>query len=274
MAELAAPSVITWVTFGIAILGVLQPGAIVLYRRYFRARKISIYQQGRLDIGFSSFGPCLGMTGLIRNENVPSVLTTLDLVLTNLDDGRCMTLRPFLNRSRKVSDSALGVVPTIEATTWVAFQIERDNSIPFDVTFAHAEIRRTIEGAMQNYLATLTAFVAVTLREQPIATERERIEAIMRILPTVSEQPFHREARAVLANAMLWTAGRYELAMVVSDADETRTFRKTWNLRLTSDEIAGLTANIDRVLLLHFASAAQLVVAITDQLFYAYPVCE
>src|ERR1700682_2947402 len=59
----------TWndyATLTIAVVALLQPWAVLAWKQFFRPGAIDIFETGVIEVGFSGYGPTLGLVGTLR----------------------------------------------------------------------------------------------------------------------------------------------------------------------------------------------------------------
>lgn len=56
----------TIISLIIAVTALVQPWLIALWKKFFRSPKIEIYPSGNLEIGYSDYGPTIGLHGTLR----------------------------------------------------------------------------------------------------------------------------------------------------------------------------------------------------------------
>lgn len=66
----------------IAIIALAQPWLIAIWRKVFRKGKIDIFPSGHLEVGYSQYGPTLGLNSTLRcmNQNLFVSSITIELV--------------------------------------------------------------------------------------------------------------------------------------------------------------------------------------------------
>ena len=55
-----------WGSLIIATVALVQPWMIALWKRFVRPGTIDIHETGTIEIGYSSFGPTIGLRGTLR----------------------------------------------------------------------------------------------------------------------------------------------------------------------------------------------------------------
>lgn len=96
----------TWGSLIVAVVALAQPWAFAFYRRFFRPGQVDIYETGNIEIGFSGFGPTIGLYGTLRALNRESFARSIDLRLVRLKDRAEHRFSWALLRSEKLSSTS------------------------------------------------------------------------------------------------------------------------------------------------------------------------
>lgn len=59
----------SWGTLIVAAVALIQPWLIAAWKKFLRRQKIEVYEAGTMEIGFSTFGPTIGLQGAVRAIN-------------------------------------------------------------------------------------------------------------------------------------------------------------------------------------------------------------
>lgn len=241
---------ITWVTFGIAVIGAVQPAAIYLYRRNFQKRHVCVFESGAPDIGFFASGPTLGIMGLIRSENAQSVIRDMQLTLGR-DDGANLVLRAMGNRKREIALDGSAMQQRFQASQWTPFQIDADAAMPFDINFASEEAARPLQLSLMVFARAWTAYAtaAAAAANQVFSSDEERLRFLLPLYQN-AHLPEAQAAREHMRNGVFWRSGTFSMTLAVAIDDDPQPVSKSWRVTLTDDDMAALDANIDLALAL------------------------
>ena len=55
-----------WITLGIALVALILPSAIWAWSNYVRRGVIDIHETWAIEVGFSSYGPTIGLNGTLQ----------------------------------------------------------------------------------------------------------------------------------------------------------------------------------------------------------------
>jgi hypothetical protein len=248
----------------------MQPLAIAVYRRYFRARRVNLYESWFPDIGFAAFGPSAGIAGTIQSENALSVITRMELNVKHCQAGDSAELLAFVNRVRKMESGAAGYVDRTEGSPWCAFQLAADTTVLFDINFLSQADRNIIELIVSKFLVAWPPYLAAKAQGQDLSDQGNAAVFMLNTFNDANSEEFYVTAKEELLKQLFWKEGRYALTVRVWVAGEKRTFSNTWFVTLARDDIAALEANADRILAYATGMAPQVV----GPLYFANPAYE
>src|SRR2546422_2957411 len=75
-----------WATLAIAIVALILPGAIWAWSTYWRKGTVDVHETFTIEVGFSSYGPTIGMNGTLRAVHHDLFIRSIDLVVTKMKD--------------------------------------------------------------------------------------------------------------------------------------------------------------------------------------------
>lgn len=70
----------------IAVLALIQPWIIAIWRKYFKPGRIDFFKTGKLEIGFSSFASTIGINGTLKGLNKDMYISNIHLNLVKKKD--------------------------------------------------------------------------------------------------------------------------------------------------------------------------------------------
>jgi len=68
-------------TLIVAIIALIQPWVVYLWKKFVRKGEIKLYPTGSIEVGYSSYGPTIGLHGTFRCLNQDGSLAQLVLKL-------------------------------------------------------------------------------------------------------------------------------------------------------------------------------------------------
>lgn len=96
------PKVTEWITATIAIVALAQPWVILLWKKYFRKKRIDIYLHSIVEVRFGSLGNLIGIRGGIRALPVQVFINQFDVVVRRKKDSALLKLEWFLKKEERL----------------------------------------------------------------------------------------------------------------------------------------------------------------------------
>src|SRR5207253_5016876 len=81
-----------WIQPLIAVLALIQPWIIWLYRKYGRGGDIDVHHTGNVEVGFSALGATVGLQGTLRAADRDFFVSSMTLEVLREADGSRHTL--------------------------------------------------------------------------------------------------------------------------------------------------------------------------------------
>jgi hypothetical protein len=255
-----------WGTLLLAVYGVVQVWLIALLRRFLWPGRLAIFEGGRLEIGYSNFGPNIGLNGTLRAMRKPLSVSSMTLDLVRKRDGARHELRWLAFRAPQIRVSSSD---TVQLELASGFLVRLEQPHRFNIFFSDQETRAEIEPAL---LAAKDAWqgLAYDRRAELMRAVQEENVPVQVAVENLYNQEFlalppNRQAYDVLSRKNYWEAGRYELTLHIETASPAREFKKRWSFALTD-------ADFERLRLNSVTTIRELCIGMGQaQYFFAYP---
>jgi hypothetical protein len=229
-----------WILSAVALL---QVWVIAIVRR-FRKGFVEIHESDNIQVGYGAPGLSLVLKGTLRVTRQDVFLKRIDAKVTRAKDSATYVLRwaNFLSGTRIANSSPnQGLEPV-----W-SFPIKPTDIYRYHVFFTDPSEVAERQGKLDLLAERWGTFVRKKLEEAESAIAAPR--ALQN--PALSEaffdefqaSPFVRAIAQEIDRAMLWQSGDYRLEMVALCSDPERSFAKSWDFRLTEEDINNLRAN-------------------------------
>lgn len=242
----------SWGTLILALVALIQPWLVALYRRFFRQAQLDIYETGDVEIGFSHFGPTIGLHGTLRTVNRDSFVRSINLRLTRYKDRAEHQFSWGVFRSDKLS-LASGQDTTFQLCS--GFMLTLNSPFPYNIQFWDRDVQEEIRPHLQSLRsAWAQAFLNAggsQLLEAGVdlaAVSTELQAATRSLYSTFSTRTEHVEAFSSLGRLCYWEPGRYRVRMNVDTARPDRTHSQTWDFDLSQADVEALRLNIIKIL--------------------------
>jgi hypothetical protein len=208
-----------------------------------------------MEIGFSGFGPTLGVVGTLNNEHARSLITKMRIHLKTTGGNEEIVLAPIFNRERAIN-SALAGGEEARGKIWLPFLIEADVAIPFDILFRNDAAAGALTSTGSNLEQAWASYANAKLQENERAlsdpdqnTMQAKVAAYLTGLYNASgEEDFIVTARREMSDAFAWQAQAYEARLEVEVLDCHRTFSRSFQFAVSDDQRQRLAANIDQII--------------------------
>lgn len=222
-------------------------------QRLLKPRKLNILLADNLlvEIGFTGFGPTVGLLGIIENEHVQSLIRKLRLRVIRLDDGTEFLLSPMLNRQRAINRTLVGGEEG-RGTIWLPFLIEADAATPFDILFRYEEATHKLTNVGNDLQREWPAFVLgrvaagnpAALADADPAIAQAKIQAFTKAcFDVASNEEFYKKARTTIAEQLIWTSGEYSCTLEAEVQRSKRKVAAKFRFSLADSDIATLESN-------------------------------
>ncbi len=264
-----SPPLITWGTFAIAVIGVVQPYAFAAWRRWSRKRDITVYHSLLPDVGFTGVGLCCGLSGTIATRNAASLITSIQLRAQRAGGEPECVLDAYLNRKRSISNEG-GGKDSVEGEIWVPFKADADAAYPYDIMFVDTATKTRLDLTGADLRAAWQAYAIPILQREIAAgtlTPDQQADRALQLFPAFQQQPIYADTAQRIRNDIAWRAGDYRLLMDVRCAEDRRTFRQEWTFVLSPADAAMIGNNVEILQ----AYMCEIPPAIVGNLLFAYP---
>ncbi|HKG48339.1 MAG TPA: hypothetical protein VKB02_16500 [Pyrinomonadaceae bacterium] len=241
----------TW-TFIVAAIALLQPWCIAVYKRLVKAGKIDIYETASPEIGFSAFGPTIGLFGTLRARDRELFIRIAELEVLRIDDKwhrqfDWIAFRPLTTVVGRPTNE-------LEVTLPASFMINPSQPHPYNILFSDPEIRGNIQTVLiplkeqwTSYLFNLAKIKTVLAR--PVERQQaELMKIAQEAFTDFARDRAYSEALERLHALFPWRPGTYAVTLIARTAEPTRVYRKSWYLQLTEDDQNNLKLNGEKTL--------------------------
>lgn len=232
-----------WIAI-VATLGLIQPWLIGLWKKFFRKGMLMLYPSGSIEVGFSEFGPTIGLQGTIKADSKDVFVTYIDLKITKMKNDEKHNFVWAAFRSPRIN---LGSPTETDFEVPSSFIIKVEQPHRFVITFSDVSTQSGILPYIENCRRVLNEI------QNEYITEllAEQIETPEEIQKDISEKyrkhPTVTEAFSELSRKVYWDEGRYKLDIAINT--DKKTFRFTYHFDITKEDYERLKLNALTMLL-------------------------
>lgn len=238
----------------VATLALIQPWLFSLYKRAFKKGKVDIYPSGNIEIGFSEFGPTIGIQGTL-------LATNKDVFINNIQ----LKIRKLKNNEEHKFDWIAFKPPQInlghnfpQTIEWPAsFIVSTSQPNRYVIVFSDIEtlneIRVLIEGCIKetqtlrqkyHYLSWPKEGTVVGVGHEDVLREYRNSQA-------------YQKAYDVINRFLYWEKGDCELTIIVNTDKPRKVFRSLYKFSLTDQDFESLRLNVISIIQNPFRLAFQ-----------------
>lgn len=236
---------LTWGTLIVAVFALVQPWLVAVWKRLFRRLQVDVYESGAIEVGFSSFGPTIGLYGTLRARHGDAFIRSIELQLIREKDNARHQLRWGVFRS-----SAFGSQQQRTFQTCVSFLLTKDSATPYDIQFwdldVQSEQRPLLEALRSAWAEAVMAAGGHQLLQAGAdfaAIADELRQATRQLYGDFSQRQIHIDTFAALQRLCYWEPGWFTLELTVRTARPNGTFPHCLRFQLTAEQVSLLRIN-------------------------------
>ncbi len=251
-----------WIISGIALIQVW----VIAMAKKLRKASVDIYESGTIEVGYSGFGPTLGLTGTLRAVRKDVFIKRVTVKVIKLKDG---ATHNFNWRAFRSNTFSLNPSDPVQLEIASSFLLTEENPFKYNIFFVDdsfaAEVAPKVGGLSArwyefrtNRLKQLEAEFKDTfslLLENPMlnATLYDEFSASGGVL----------DSYTVLDRACYWEAGDYQIFINIEATKPDKVFTKGMRYVLTDDDVNLLRLNTITIL--------RSLCGFSDRFNFAYP---
>lgn len=224
-------------TLVIALIALIQPWFIALYKRIFGKGKINIYESGNIEIGYSVWGPTIGINGTLRCVNRDIFVYSMNLEIVKNKDKSKHQFEWGLFRSQKLT--LKGEEGEFELP--YGFMLITTQPKRYNISFIDTKTREEMNTSMikltseWNTLLSKSIPLGQELRTQKYSNEFSKLSA-------------HTEAFSKIDRLCYWEPSEYDITLKVMTSKPDQTFEKKWKFNLNEEQVKLLRLNVIKIL--------------------------
>ena len=230
----------------LSLFAILQVWVYGLWKRYFRKGQVEVYETGLIEVGYSLFGPTIGLNGTLRALHHDVFIRTIELTLTRESDGATHTFTWLAFRPPIIN---LTATPPDRMEIPSSFMLSASSPYRYNIIFNDSDVGETVTRINENYL---NAWNRVLERLRQLAPSAIFQDAVNReagnVINEFSGTPDSVTAFVGLGRACYWEPGNYRLAMTVRATRPNRFYTATYQFSLTAAECDRLRLNVSVIM--------------------------
>lgn len=241
-----------WVVPIVAILALIQPWIVALYKKFFLRGKIHIYETDTIEVGFSGLGPTIGLYGTLRAIQRDQFIRSINLAVVRQRDSSTHQFEWGLFRSGKASVSSPDDI-SFELPS--GFMLMTKAPHRYNILFTEKQVRDDIQTHAQDVKKAWSDRVhemigkqLIEMREEsaPLAAEINKV--LGTLFENFSKDKTFSEAFIAIDHLFYWEPGTYTLNMNVTTARPYRSYSRSWPFELSKQDSERIRSNVIMIL--------------------------
>ncbi len=220
-----------------AIYGVIQIWLIWLYKKIFKNPKIEIFPANVIEIGYSYFGPTLGLYGTLNAVNKDVFISRVDLQVKRLRDNASYSFEWTAFRSNQFT---MGNVSNIQLELPSGFIVSLSQPHRFNILFSDIERKnQEMMPLMRNVDSIWDARVQWALTQQPVPNSTDLFNQWVTPIAPKGVLDFY----SGIERLCYWDEGRYLLTIVIQTENPANRFSFNRNFEISTEDSRRLRNN-------------------------------
>ena len=236
-------------TLIIAIYGVIQVWFIALWKRHIKKGKISLYETGTIEIGYSTFGPTIGLNGTLRVLNKDVFISSIDLLVVREKDKAQHIFNWIAFRPPKI-DLAGSQQISMEIPS--GFLVSPDSPHRFNIVFNDNDLFEEIRPLFNTYITEWYTVADQLTKIWPPSVgtipPHEIISRKIELIEGFRKSKIHLDMYTHLDRKCYWEPGDYTLTINVRTSKPDRVFTNNYRFSITEPDSKNLKLNVITIL--------------------------
>ncbi|WP_144410372.1 hypothetical protein [Chromobacterium vaccinii] len=224
----------------IAFLALAQPWLIKLFSAFFKRAKLEIYETGKIELGFSQFGPTINLAGTLRPINRDIFVSQIQIEIIRKRDSAQHIFKWYAFKN--------GVIPTIDQTQQIeiasGFHISLNSPKQYNIFFASGTFQEDTNSLTASFIKKWNEiqgnyFDSLTVEKKTIPTTTATKEGLFDNLTKTEES---RALFGRLTELFFWMPSDYEVKIIINTS-ETKQIKTAWKFNITDEESQNIKGN-------------------------------
>lgn len=228
-------------TLIIAIIALVQPWIIYLYKKYLKVGSVTFFETGNIEIGFSNYASTIGINGTIRSLNDDFYVSRMSLELIRDKDSSKHIFDWAIFRDTKISlngdkqsdvELPYGILLTTQSPTRLNVQFHDRNQ--------QEDMRIIYDDLSHKWQLFLEKEFPYEQRRISIDTDSQTYS----VFEDFNKLPDITEAYTKFHRIFYWDEGTYSILLKIQTSKPDKIFIKEFKFSLTEEECKTLRYNV------------------------------
>jgi hypothetical protein len=236
-----AVDIYEWGTLAVAVIALVQPWGVWIYRKYLRPGKLELYKTGSLEIGFSLFGPTIAFIGTLRALNHDAFVEEVTAKVIRVKDKAEHDFRWIAFRPASIDIT--GRAP-IEMEFASSFLVTPNSPRRLNILFNDERQLQDMTPTIQKYIAEWhkCAYGDTTSGANKVfdPSSDQKSECVNKF----KQETISAETYGSLLSKFYWEPGNYSLSIEAVVAKPNGPMIRRYDFQVTEGDSEGLKLNI------------------------------
>jgi hypothetical protein len=235
----------------IAAVGLIQPWAVYAYRKIVQRHKIEVVPAGYIEIGYSNYGPTLGLIGTLVSTKKDAFVHSIDLKLVRTEDNLTHDLRWLFFHS---PDYNLLDPRSATVKTPYSFQLQKNVPYNYSISFRDQATNLQMADILMKHANRWDDLVKNGEVDEKLLKEVRNAAAMNPLNYPAKEifdliEPFRntKESNDAIINIMelnYWKAGNYNIELKLNIRGQQKPLSKKFAFRLSKEDEDQIKQNV------------------------------
>lgn len=232
-------------TLLLAIYGIIQVWIIGLWKRYAHKGKINIYETGTIEIGYSTFGPTIGLNGTLRALSKDVFIRSMDLLVIREKDKAQHIFKWFAFRPPKID---LAGSQSISMEIPSGFLTSPASPHRYSIVFNDNDLLEDVRPFFNEYMTEWSKVVdqlAKIWPPSPEATPPPEIRTCQtKLIEDFRKSKIYVDMYTALNRKCYWEPGDYNLTINARTSKPDKVFTNNYKFSITEADSKNLRLNV------------------------------
>jgi hypothetical protein len=208
---------------------------------------LELYESGQIEVGFSTFGPTLGLFGTLRALHQEMFVSNIQVHVTRESDSSIREFQWAAFRPNTITLAPAAQQP-LSFETASGFMVSQNAPRRFNIFFIDPVTQGLVGGALMKAWDAFSKIRAqigfediAQLAYVDPARAKEKLTALAE---EYTRHPGQLEAYNRLGKLCYWQAGTYRLAATIGTTRPDRSFQRSWRFEVSEADAHQLELNI------------------------------
>lgn len=203
---------------------------------------MQVFEAGTIEIGYSTFGPTVGLYGTIRAKNKDVFVSYIELEVVRLRDGATHSFDWAFFRSNKIRLSQLSDVQLELAS---GFVLPTSQPRHYNIVFVDNETQEQLSAGLQPFAKEWSEYLVKRGPSESKESSNVHPSDQSRLVAYEEfvDKKIHQDTLTKVDRLRYWDPGKYSITMTTETADPNIDFSNSWDFQIDEANARLLSLN-------------------------------